>query len=432
MIIRTRIFFTIIFSLFIYTSAFSQLTTGQVRAGFHAEGIKLLGGVKDGSNISYLGGLSLGIALSPTLLFELDAGIGWIRPRDNKSQFSILSSMPYKTYLRPWSINLKYYFNKYKKIQPFISLGSGLIHWNLRDITAENQWLPIPESGTSLYGKRHNITIWGSMGISTNISNRICLNLEFKLGRMFHQNVDNIGNGDVNTYLSEVRIGLSVLFNPHKKDIERVVFFEDESSAFSEDSTTLEAKKINFDQDCDGIPDSLDKAPNRAEDFDGFEDEDGIPDMDNDNDGIPDFLDGAPNEAETFNGFHDDDGIPDKKPELVKFIDAIYSAKIFKKESEAITSGGYTILNGITAFMQTHSKKSIEIRSFTNNVKQADNNLVLSQKRAEIVRSYIIKSGIPEKRLHAIGYGEANYISTDENSIGRQQNQRLDFIIIED
>jgi OmpA-OmpF porin, OOP family len=94
------------------------------------------------------------------------------------------------------------------------------------------------------------------------------------------------------------------------------------------------------DRDGDGIPDKLDKCPDQAEDFDGFEDEDGCPELDNDGDGIVDSADKCPNEAgpiqnlgcpivdrdgdginddkdkcpdepEDFDGFQDEDGCPD-------------------------------------------------------------------------------------------------------------------------
>ena len=65
------------------------------------------------------------------------------------------------------------------------------------------------------------------------------------------------------------------------------------------------------DKDGDGIPDSKDKCPDDPEDRDGWEDDDGCPELDNDGDGIPDHLDKCPNEAETINGIDDKDGCPD-------------------------------------------------------------------------------------------------------------------------
>jgi outer membrane protein OmpA-like peptidoglycan-associated protein len=65
------------------------------------------------------------------------------------------------------------------------------------------------------------------------------------------------------------------------------------------------------DADGDGVPDELDRCPATPEDLDGFEDEDGCPELDNDHDGIVDAQDKCPNEAETFNGVDDEDGCPD-------------------------------------------------------------------------------------------------------------------------
>jgi large repetitive protein len=72
-----------------------------------------------------------------------------------------------------------------------------------------------------------------------------------------------------------------------------------------------EGPTIARDRDGDGIPDDKDECPDQAEDKDGFQDEDGCPDLDNDGDGIPDTLDKCPNEPEDKDGFQDDDGCPD-------------------------------------------------------------------------------------------------------------------------
>jgi len=66
------------------------------------------------------------------------------------------------------------------------------------------------------------------------------------------------------------------------------------------------------DSDGDTIPDNMDKCPKQPEDFDGFQDTDGCPELDNDKDGIPDDQDRCPDKPETKNGFKDDDGCPDE------------------------------------------------------------------------------------------------------------------------
>jgi len=75
------------------------------------------------------------------------------------------------------------------------------------------------------------------------------------------------------------------------------------------------------DPDGDGICNQTDDCPEEPEDFDGFQDSDGCPDLDNDKDGVPDVKDGAPDSAgfgkcrdnpEDKDGFEDADGCPDK------------------------------------------------------------------------------------------------------------------------
>ncbi|MGN6104928.1 MAG: OmpA family protein [Kofleriaceae bacterium] len=68
----------------------------------------------------------------------------------------------------------------------------------------------------------------------------------------------------------------------------------------------------DLDNDADGIPDADDLCPNEAEDKDGFEDEDGCPEPDNDQDGIPDVVDRCANQPEDKDGFEDEDGCPDE------------------------------------------------------------------------------------------------------------------------
>jgi len=69
--------------------------------------------------------------------------------------------------------------------------------------------------------------------------------------------------------------------------------------------------KVVPDTDGDGYRDDIDDCPEKAEDFDQFEDEDGCPEDDNDKDGIPDDSDGCPDTPEDLDGWKDDDGCPE-------------------------------------------------------------------------------------------------------------------------
>jgi OOP family OmpA-OmpF porin len=66
-----------------------------------------------------------------------------------------------------------------------------------------------------------------------------------------------------------------------------------------------------LDDDGDGVREVDDRCPTIAEDRDGFEDEDGCPELDNDADRVPDARDRCPNEPEDADNHEDQDGCPD-------------------------------------------------------------------------------------------------------------------------
>ncbi|MCL4226443.1 MAG: OmpA family protein [Myxococcales bacterium] len=79
----------------------------------------------------------------------------------------------------------------------------------------------------------------------------------------------------------------------------------------------------DLDNDGDGVLDVDDKCPDEPEDRDAFQDEDGCPERDNDGDGIPDVADRCPNDAEDIDGFEDDDGCPDEDNDGDGFPDSV-------------------------------------------------------------------------------------------------------------
>lgn len=66
-----------------------------------------------------------------------------------------------------------------------------------------------------------------------------------------------------------------------------------------------------LDNDGDEVFDSGDACPFEPEDRDDFEDLDGCPELDNDEDGVPDEVDRCPSEPEDRDDFQEDDGCPE-------------------------------------------------------------------------------------------------------------------------
>jgi outer membrane protein OmpA-like peptidoglycan-associated protein len=77
------------------------------------------------------------------------------------------------------------------------------------------------------------------------------------------------------------------------------------------------------DRDGDGFLDNEDKCPDEAENYQGYQDDDGCPDdPDTDGDGIPDSRDQCVLEPEDKDGYLDDDGCPDVDNDADTILDA--------------------------------------------------------------------------------------------------------------
>ena len=68
----------------------------------------------------------------------------------------------------------------------------------------------------------------------------------------------------------------------------------------------------------------------------------------------------------------------------------------------------------------------IEIVGHTCNLGDAEYNLKLSLKRAEAVKAYLVKKGVPEAEIGPVkGYGAALPIYDNRNREGRRMNRRV-------
>ncbi len=215
------------------------------------------------------------------------------------------------------------------------------------------------------------------------------------------------------------------------------------------------------DNDADGIKDPVDKCPMDPEDADKFEDEDGCPDLDNDQDGLSDKIDQCPNEPEDKDGFEDDDGCPDPDNDNDTFLDkddkcplefgvapdgcpkkyvnvVVTQTKIeikqtifFEFNKATIKSVSFPLLNEVAQAMKDNPTIKVEVQGHTDSVGNDKFNMKLSQKRAESVRTYLIKQGVSSDRMVPKGYGETVPIADNRTKDGRSQNRRVEFVITE-
>lgn len=102
---------------------------------------------------------------------------------------------------------------------------------------------------------------------------------------------------------------------------------------------------------------------------------------------------------------------------------------LFATASWSLTGRSKFIIREFAEFLESNPTITILIQGHTDDEGNADNNLRLSQKRAESVKSYLIKLGIDAKRLQAKGYGQTEPKVPNTSPENRAKNRRTDFVI---
>jgi OmpA-OmpF porin, OOP family len=72
----------------------------------------------------------------------------------------------------------------------------------------------------------------------------------------------------------------------------------------------------------------------------------------------------------------------------------------------------------------------IEVQGHADIVGTDEYNQKLSEARAEAVRAWLVKQGIPAKQLVARGFGSKDPVASNDSEKGRQENRRVQFIIV--
>ncbi|MGF6722645.1 outer membrane protein OmpA-like peptidoglycan-associated protein [Paraburkholderia sp. GAS41] len=78
----------------------------------------------------------------------------------------------------------------------------------------------------------------------------------------------------------------------------------------------------------------------------------------------------------------------------------------------------------------SHNGKAakLEVAGYSDNVGGAEANRQLSKKRAESVRAFLVKTGVPADSLTAQGYGDARPVASNDTASGRFANRRIEFV----
>jgi OOP family OmpA-OmpF porin len=103
----------------------------------------------------------------------------------------------------------------------------------------------------------------------------------------------------------------------------------------------------------------------------------------------------------------------------------------FDFNSNKLRPEGYPILYHTAKMMLLNPNLKVEAQGYTDNIGSKKVNKVLSQKRAESVKAYLLARGISADRVKAVGYGETNPISDNKDAAGRAMNRRIEFKVLD-
>ena len=120
---------------------------------------------------------------------------------------------------------------------------------------------------------------------------------------------------------------------------------------------------------------------------------------------------------------------PEPEPEVLFEFDAMVT---FDFDSARLRPGAVAELNEAVGLLNLHPEISrIEVSGHTCDLGDATYNQGLSERRAQAVRDYLVDNGIDANRLVVRGYGEDNPKVPNTSDANRQQNRRVELVVLE-
>jgi outer membrane protein OmpA-like peptidoglycan-associated protein len=103
----------------------------------------------------------------------------------------------------------------------------------------------------------------------------------------------------------------------------------------------------------------------------------------------------------------------------------------FDFDSDIIRDESKPTLDKIVAMLKSEQAMQLIIEGHTDSDGTTEHNQVLSEKRAESVKSYLVSAGISSSRLFTEGYGESVPVAPNTTATGKAQNRRVELVVKE-
>ena len=88
------------------------------------------------------------------------------------------------------------------------------------------------------------------------------------------------------------------------------------------------------------------------------------------------------------------------------------------------------VLNSIAKVINEYSKTMVQVNGYTDSTGSAATNNSLSLMRANSISNYLRLRGVNGNRIVSNGYGSSNPIASNAIAAGREQNRRVEIVLI--
>jgi outer membrane protein OmpA-like peptidoglycan-associated protein len=104
----------------------------------------------------------------------------------------------------------------------------------------------------------------------------------------------------------------------------------------------------------------------------------------------------------------------------------------FDTGKSSLKPNSFATLNDLAEILKIKNTMVVEIQGHTDDVGKEEDNLKLSQQRADEVRNYLISKGIVANRVSAKGYGQTMPVADNSTDTGKAKNRRTSLRVIKE
>ena len=103
----------------------------------------------------------------------------------------------------------------------------------------------------------------------------------------------------------------------------------------------------------------------------------------------------------------------------------------FEFDRSRLTPLGRRVLDEAAQRLRDNPNLSVDIEGHTDSIGTEQYNLGLGQRRAEVVKGYLVlRHQIDPRRMTALSYGESRPIADNRTEQGRSLNRRVEFKVL--